>query len=214
MKYLSPMNWELYTAFMMAALALTFMPGPDNIFVLSESLSRGFYRGMSLSAGLASGVLVHTLLAATGLALLLKEFPQLAFGVRLAGTLYLLYLAYGTWREKSQLIQLNEGGLSPSPAFWASFGKGFLMNVLNPKVTLFFLALLPQFVDEEAAWPEFQQMALMGGSFMLQAFLVFTGIARLASALHPYLTQARFWNFSRWMQIVVLVFIALGLWFL
>jgi threonine/homoserine/homoserine lactone efflux protein len=207
------MNWDLYLTFIMAALALTLMPGPDNIFVLTESLSRGFYRGMSLSAGLASGVLVHTLLAATGIAILLREWPQLAFGIRLAGTLYLVYLAYGAWRDDAQPLPVEaQHPKGRSMPFWTSFGKGFLMNVLNPKVTLFFLALLPQFVDEEAAWSEFQQMTLMGGSFMVQAFILFTGIAKLAAYLHPYLASPKFWNYTRWLQVFVLLFIALGLW--
>lgn len=209
------MNLETWLSFLGAAIALTLMPGPDNIFVLTESLSRGAKRGISLSAGLASGVMVHTLLAATGLAILLKQFPQLAFAIRLVGTLYLIYIAYGAWREKNHPLKLKESAsLEKGPGFWKSFGKGFLMNVLNPKVTLFFLALLPQFVDAEATWSEFQQMLIMGISFMLQAFLLFSGIAILAGSLHRYLASEKFWAFTRWFQVVVLLFIALGLWWL
>ncbi len=199
----------------MAAVALALMPGPDNIYVLTESLSRGAKRGISLSAGLASGVLIHTLLAATGIALLLKEFPQLGLAIRLAGTGYLLYLSYQVWKEKPNLLNLNDTetkGLGPG--FWKSWSKGFIMNVLNPKVTLFFLALFPQFVDPDAAWSGFSQMALLGGSFMLQAFLIFSGIAILAGLLHRYLSSPRFWELCRWIQIVVLLFIAIGLWLL
>ncbi len=209
------MNLETWLSFLGAAIALTLMPGPDNIFVLTESLSRGAKRGISLSAGLASGVMVHTLLAATGLALLLKQFPQLAFAIRLAGTIYLIYIAYSAWREKAHPLRLKESAnLKKGPGFWQSFGKGFLMNVLNPKVTLFFLALLPQFVDAEATWSEFQQMLSMGISFMLQAFVLFSGIAILAGSLHQYLASEKFWDFTRWFQVVVLLFIALGLWWL
>ena len=70
------MNWELYIAFFSASFALALMPGPDNIYVLTESLSRGSKRGISLSSGLASGLIIHTSLAATGLALLLQQFHQ------------------------------------------------------------------------------------------------------------------------------------------
>ncbi|QNR24998.1 LysE family translocator [Croceimicrobium hydrocarbonivorans] len=209
------MNWELYFTFLSAAIALTFMPGPDNIFVLTESLSRGSRRGISLSAGLASGVLVHTLLAASGLALLLLEFPQISVALRLAGTLYLVYLAYGAWREEPQAIHLEKSkGTSLIPGFWSSWAKGFLMNVLNPKVTLFFLALLPQFVDSDAPWPAFQQMSFMGLSFMLQAFLIFSLMAILAGQFKRYLAKAAFGHFMKWLQVVVLLLIALGLWFL
>jgi len=212
---LLPVNWDLYFTFLSAAIALTFMPGPDNIFVLTESLSRGSGRGLSLSAGLASGVLVHTLLAASGLALLLLEFPQISVALRLAGTLYLLYLAYCAWKEEPQAIHLERSivkGLIPG--FWSSWAKGFLMNILNPKVTLFFLALLPQFVDSEAAWPAFKQMSFMGLSFMLQAFLIFSLMAILAGQFKHYLAKEAFGQIMKWLQIVVLVLIALGLWFL
>lgn len=209
------MNWDLYFAFFSASFALALMPGPDNIYVLTESLTRGSQRGVSLSSGLASGLIVHTSLAATGLALLLTQFPELAFIIRLAGTLYLLYIAYGTWQEKVAPMHLEESqAKQEAPGFWKSWSKGFLMNVLNPKVTLFFLALLPQFVDAEAEWSGFNQMFFMGFTMMVQAFLLFGGIALLAGSLHRYLAKESFWQFTRWFQIAVLLLIALGLWFL
>lgn len=190
------------------------MPGPDNLFVITESLSRGARRGISLSAGLASGVMVHTLLAATGIALLLKEFPQLELAIRLAGTIYLLYLTYLAYREKAQAFTIDSERKDNGPGFWKSYGKGFLMNVLNPKVTLFFLALLPQFTDQEASWSKFGQMLTMGFSFMFQAFVIFSGMAFLAGRLHNFLASPGFWQICRWLQIAVLSFIALGLWWL
>lgn len=209
------MNWDLYLAFISAAVALTLMPGPDNIFVLTESISRGAKRGVSLSAGLASGVMVHTFLAATGIALLLYEFPQIALAIRAAGTVYLVYIAYLVWQDRANAKSLDfaKDPLS-RPSFWKSFGKGFLMNVLNPKVTLFFLALLPQFVDPDAASSSFIQMLIMGLTFMLQAFLLFSVIALLAGRLHSFLSAPKFWLYTAWMQIVVLLLIAGGLWFL
>lgn len=209
------MNWDLYFAFFSASFALALMPGPDNIYVLTESLSRGAKRGVSLSSGLASGLIIHTSLAATGLALLLKQFPEITLGIRVAGTAYLLYIAFGTWKEKMTPLHLKDGGAEQEgPGFLKSWAKGFLMNVLNPKVTLFFLALLPQFVDAEARWSEFNQMFLMGFTMMLQAFLLFSSIALLAGSLHPYLAREGFWQFTRWFQIIVLFLIAFGLWFL
>lgn len=208
------MNWELYFAFFSASFALALMPGPDNIYVLTESLGRGAKRGISLSSGLASGLIIHTSLAATGLALLLRQFPQLAINIQLAGTIYLLYIAYGTWRERVSPMRLKDSQVQQSaPGFWKSWSKGFLMNVLNPKVTLFFLALLPQFVDTEARWSGFNQMFFMGFTMMLQAFLLFSGIALLAGSLHNYLARESFWQFTRWFQITVLLLIAFGLWF-
>lgn len=212
-KYLGPMDWDLYFTFLSAAIALTFMPGPDNIFVLTESLSKGSKRGLSLSAGLSSGVLVHTLLAASGLALILQQMPSLAFAVKFAGTLYLLFLTYRAWRSKPEpFLAPTQLKSMRRNSFWVSYGKGFLMNVLNPKVTLFFLALLPQFVSANAKYSAFSQMVLMGFTFMVQAFLIFGSIALLAGKLHPYLAQEKFWLVTKWCQIVILLFISLALW--
>lgn len=209
---LSTMNPELFLSFMIAAVGLTFMPGPDNLFVLSESIFRGSRRGIYLSAGLASGVLVHTSLAASGLALLLETHPILFQLLMTAGAAYLLYLAYGAFGDKNPKIVIGDKlDSSGTPAFGPSFRKGFLMNVLNPKVTVFFLALLPQFVDGSARWRPFMQMLMMGLSFMIQAFLIFSTIALLAGRLARFLESPSFIRFSRWFQIVLLSLLALGL---
>ena len=206
------MNGELYTAFLIAAIGLTLMPGPDNLFVLSESILRGSKRGVSLSAGLASGVLIHTSLAASGLALVMQSQEMVYNGLLTAGALYLLYLAYGTFKEAAPQLKLSKK-TDPQHeiGFWASFGKGFLINVLNPKVTLFFLALLPQFVDANLEWTPWQQMFTMGFSFMIQAFLIFSLIALISGRIAGYLSSPSFQNFSRWFQISILSLLAVGL---
>jgi len=205
------MELNSFLTFFLAAVSLTFLPGPDNMFVITESLSRGFKRGLSLSLGLASGVLVHTLLAASGVALLLKEWPSLAWFIRLSGAGYLLYLAYSAWREKPESFQWQKPENSSPKAFWSSYSKGFLMNVLNPKVTLFFLALLPQFVSSSAPWSSFTQMLVLGGVFMLQAALIFSLMAALASYFGSFLQSPIFWKWSRILQIVILSLIAFGM---
>jgi threonine/homoserine/homoserine lactone efflux protein len=208
------MDVNSFLAFLVAAVSLTFLPGPDNMYVITESLSRGFKRGFSLSLGLASGVLVHTLLTASGFALLIKEWPALSWFIRLAGAAYLLYLAYGAWREKPESFQWQKPENSSPKAFWTSFRKGFLMNVLNPKVTLFFLALLPQFVSDSAPWSSFGQMLFLGATFMVQAALIFSGMAAMASYFGSFLQSPTFWKWSRILQITILSLIAVGMLFL
>ncbi len=208
------MELNSFLSFLLAAVSLTLLPGPDNMFVLTESLSRGFKRGFSLSLGLASGVLVHTLLAASGVALVIKEWPSLAWVIRLVGAGYLLYLAYGAWREKPEVFKWQQSENSSPKAFWTSYRKGFLMNVLNPKVTLFFLALLPQFVSDSANWSSFVQMSVLGLVFMLQAAIIFSLMAALASYFGRFLQSPIFWKWSRILQILVLTVIALGILFL
>jgi threonine/homoserine/homoserine lactone efflux protein len=207
------MDLNSFLTFLVAALTLTLLPGPDNMYVITESLSRGFKRGFSLSLGLASGVLVHTILTASGLAILIREWPALSWFIRLTGAAYLLYLAYQAWKEKPQSFQWRNSQNSSPKAFWTSYKKGFLMNVLNPKVTLFFLALLPQFISADSAWSTFYQMLLMGVTFMLQAALIFSLMAALASYFGSFLQRPAFWAWSRILQIVILGIIALSILF-
>ena len=207
------MDLNSFLTFLVAALTLTLLPGPDNMYVITESLSRGFKRGFSLSLGLASGVMVHTILTASGLAILIKEWPALSWFIRLAGSAYLLYLAYRAWQEKPQSFQWKNPQDSSPKAFWTSYKKGFLMNVLNPKVTLFFLALLPQFISEDSPWSSFYQMLLMGVTFMLQGALIFSLMAALASYFGSFLQGPAFWAWSRILQIVILGLIALSILF-
>lgn len=206
------METNLFLTFLAAAIGLTFMPGPDNLFVLSESLLRGTKRGVGLSAGLASGNIVHTALAASGLALLMQSQAWLFSLILTLGAGYLFYLAWSTFKEAPPSLNSIEVGQKNSTlSFWSSFQKGFTMNVLNPKVTLFFLALLPQFVSADASWSAWQQMVVMGFTFILQTFIIFSGIALLAGRLAQELKSATFQQFSRWFQILLLAALAFGL---
>lgn len=205
------MDFTAVLSFLAAAIGLTLMPGPDNLYVLTESLRRGAPRGVALSAGLASGVLVHTALAASGIALLLQQSPAALRWLCYAGAAYLLWLAYRTLREPAQNAVPTAGqGPAPPLGFWPSYGQGVLMNVLNPKVTLFFLALLPQFTRPDG-WPRFQQMLFLGLLFMGQAFTLFALLALAAGRLRPQLESARFGKLTKSFKFLLLVALALGL---
>ena len=119
-------------------MLLTIMPGPDNIFVLTISLSQGKREGIFTSLGLAMGVLVHTIIAATGLAIIIKQSEFAFTGIKLCGAFYLFYMAYKALSEK-RIEMSSESGNNSSPTLQL-IQKGFLMNVLNPKVALFFIA--------------------------------------------------------------------------
>ncbi len=188
--------------FLGASILLALMPGPDNIYVLTESLINGKQKGIAISLGLSFGVLVHTLAASMGLSLILQQSSQAFTIVKLLGAGYLFYLAYQSWQDTSQ----PSIGLQREKRFTAlgkEVSKGFMMNVLNPKVALFFIAFLPQFVTTDG-WPYVQQMIVLGGIFMVQAFIVMSTIAMFAGMLKPYLDYPRFWNITRWSKIGVL----------
>ncbi|MBQ8445608.1 MAG: LysE family translocator [Opitutales bacterium] len=168
-------------SFLFAAVLLTLSPGPDIIFVATKSLAQGARAGISVAAGLCSGVFFHTALAAFGVSLIFRQ-SSLAFNaLKIAGTLYLLWLAFQAFRHRNDGIGNAEGEGGRS-RFAALYRTGVLMNVLNPKVALFFLALLPQFVPADAPSP-WLNMLLLGGIFSVQAFLIFSLVSLCAGKL-------------------------------
>ena len=201
------MELKLWLSFCLASFLLALMPGPDNIFVLTESIAKGAKNGILIALGLNAGVLVHTLAAATGISLILKQ-SELAFSViQYAGAAYLLYLAYGALMEK---VTQFTGKESQIDGAFKLIRTGFVMNVLNPKVSLFFIAFLPQFVREErgsVVW----QMSIMGMSFMLIGFLTFSAFALLAHQLRKPLSNLKFLNGVKWAKVFVLVGLAVFL---
>lgn len=198
------MDLELYLSFCLASFLLALMPGPDNILVLTESLARGSRNGIFLSLGFNTGVLVHTLAAATGLSLLLQQ-SELAFSIiQYAGVAYLLYLAYLSFQEKAEMDTVQNGtGLNDKMLF----KRGITMNILNPKVSLFFIAFLPQFVSAEG-WAPIWQMSLLGFSFLLIGFVTFSGIALLAQPLRRILQRPGFWKWMKSIKISILLLLA------
>ena len=132
-------------AYTLAVLALNYTPGPDMVMFVGTAITRGRRAGFAAFLGTSTGILVHTLLVTFGLAALLAASP-LAFDVLKAiGALYLLYVAIGALRHGSRFAP-EGGALPPAPVF-RLYLKGLAVNVLNPKVVLFFLTFLPQFVE-------------------------------------------------------------------
>ena len=187
------------------------MPGTDNIFVLTESLSKGSRNGIALSVGLATGVLIHTLLAATGLSLIIKNSIFLRDSIKIIGVLYLFYVAIMSLKEKHihSVIEENE---NDDFDFLKIAQKGFLMNVLNPKVALFFIAFLPQFVTISSIRP-IAQMTLFGVIFMIQTLIIFSSIALISGKLAHFLNRPRGWKATKYSKALILFFIAVYLLF-
>jgi len=132
-------------AYTLAVLALNYTPGPDMAMFVGTAITRGRRAGLAAFLGTSTGILVHTLLVTFGLAALLAASPVAFDVLKVIGALYLLTVAIGTIRHGSRLT-LAGGALSPEPAI-RLYLKGLAVNVLNPKVALFFLTFLPQFVE-------------------------------------------------------------------
>jgi threonine/homoserine/homoserine lactone efflux protein len=196
------MNIEFLLSFLGASILLTLMPGPDNIFVLTESLTKGQRYGIAISVGLSLGVLVHTTAAATGLSIVLYNSDIAFCIVKYLGAAYLFYIAVQASREKREIIDLSIGA-KDDYHFRKLVRKGFLMNVLNPKVSLFFIAFLPQFVSK-AGIDIVYQMFVLGIIFMIQALIIFTVLAALSARISHYLSNNTFWKITKWVKVIIL----------
>lgn len=186
---------------------MALMPGPDNIFVLTESIAKGAKNGILIAFGLNSGVLIHTLAAATGVSLILKQ-SELAFAIiQYAGAVYLLYLAFLAAKEKVKPFKTQ---VNSSKGAIKLVRTGFIMNILNPKVSLFFIAFLPQFVQPERGNVSVQ-MITMGSAFMVIGFLTFSSFALLAHQLRKPLGSLKVLSVIKWAKVSVLVGLAVYL---
>jgi len=173
--------------FIAASAALTLLPGPDILFVLTQSISQGKKAGVATASGLCTGIIVHTTAAALGISALIYK-SALAFElVKYAGAAYLLYLAWSTFKESGELVSSAPVRENNS---YALYRRGIFMNVLNPKVALFFLAFLPQFVNVNAGNIP-MQMIFLGIIFMIQAWLIFSAISISAGAIGDKLFQKK-----------------------
>lgn len=171
--------------FISASAALTLLPGPDIIFVLTQSISQGKKAGIATASGLCTGVLAHTTAAALGISALVYK-SALAFEiVKYAGAAYLLYLAWHALKEREELISSAPVREADIPDLYR---RGVFMNILNPKVALFFLAFLPQFVNINAGNIP-AQMIFLGIVFMVQAWLIFSAISAFAGTVGEKIIQ-------------------------
>lgn len=165
------MNFEILISFVIATATLAFSPGPDNIFVLIQSATFGKKSGMAVVCGLMTGCLVHTSLVAFGLSSFLQINEKLYWIFKLFGATYMLYLAVKVYKSQ-QNTKSQSSAISQKNSFQL-FKQGFIMNVLNPKVSIFFLAFFPAFIFSDAL-PLFEQFFVLGFLFIFTSFLVFT----------------------------------------
>ncbi|MGE8495457.1 LysE family translocator [Comamonas sp.] len=203
-------------AFFGVAVLLALSPGPDNLFVLMQSIQRGWRVGIAVVVGLCLGVVVHTAAVALGLAAVFAA-SSIAFTVlKWCGAAYLAYLAWGAWRapvaaEKSGAGAADSASLRTEMAgkdLLVMVRRGVVMNLTNPKVLIFFLAFLPQFADP-AIGPVGPQIFVFGAVFILAAFLVFGAIALFSGAFGNLLLRsprAQFWL----NKITAVVFVSLA----
>ncbi|MGK0386933.1 MAG: threonine/homoserine/homoserine lactone efflux protein [Patiriisocius sp.] len=198
--------FESLFSFVLATCVLAFSPGPDNMYVLTQSLVNGSKSGLATTAGLISGCIVHTTLLAFGLSAIITTNESLFYGIKVLGAMYLLYLAYQIFKSDAR-VQFAEN--APKKSYGQLFKQGVIMNLLNPKVMIFFLAFFPAFLWNPTI-DTVRQFYILGSTFMVVSFIIFGSIALLAGSVSTFLKQQK--NIGlvlKWLQIIVFVGIAI-----
>lgn len=181
------MDLIVLLSFLGAAVLLTVMPGPDILFVIAQSMSQNAKAGIATALGLCTGLLVHISAAIIGISAIIYSSATIFTIVKFAGAAYLLYLAFCAFKAPTSTIALTD---KPTIPYRKLYKKGIIMNVLNPKVSIFFLALLPQFVQGNDNVP--LQMLTLGLIFLVQAFIIFSTVSALSSRVGHFLSKNQF----------------------
>lgn len=191
----------------LTSILLSLAPGPDNIFVLTQSALYGRRSGLFITLGLCTGLLFHTTVVAFGVAAIIQSSTWAFSALKLSGAAYLSYLAWQAFNAPVERGNDQTQKLTASPARF--YQRGIIMNITNPKVSIFFLAFLPQFTTPEAG-PVAAQITVFGLVFLLSALLIFSLIALLAALIGGWLTRSdrarKYLN-----RIAGLVFVGLAL---
>lgn len=183
-------SWE----FLVTSLVVVLIPGTGVIYTVSVGLVQGRAASVWASVGCTAGIVPHLAATVLGLAAVMHT-SALAFQVlKYAGVAYLFYIAYATWRDTSAFAVQ---AASPASSVRRLVGKAFLLNILNPKLTIFFLAFLPQFVEPGTAQP-LAQLLTLSAVFMAMTFVVFVAYGWLAHAFRRRVIESA--TVQRWLR--------------
>lgn len=177
---------EIQLTFFLASVLLALAPGPDNIFVLTQSALYGRSSGIVVMLGLCSGLIAHSSAVALGVAVIFQTSAVAFSMLKFIGAAYLVYLAWQAFRAPANEILNGSNGRTN---LWKLYRRGIIMNITNPKVSIFFMAFLPQFADPLRG-PVSMQILYLGGLFIISTILVFGSIALLAGTLGQWLKKS------------------------
>lgn len=197
------MELTLVITFAVAVFVLSLAPGPDMMFVIANAASGGRWAGLAAAVGMSTGLAVHTVAAAFGLGVVIQAAPAVLNGVRIVGALFLVYLAVSAWRASRQQLSAalpdGQSGAAPRASIRKVYVMATLTNVANPKVVLFYLAFLPQFLTTGASsWPVTAQLLTLGVLFIAVGLMVDASAGLLAGALSDKLLRLS--SFRRWLD--------------
>ena len=199
---------ETFSAFFLASALLAIAPGPDNVFVLTQSALHGKLSGLVVVFGLCTGLLFHTTAVAFGVAVIFQASTIAFTLLKIIGAGYLVYLAWQIFRASPEQIRMQS---DRQKSLGTLYRRGIIMNLTNPKVSIFFLAFLPQFADPVRG-PVSLQMIVLGGIFIIATILVFGVIALIGGVLGDWLNRSeRVQRAMNWTAGTIFVSLALKL---
>ena len=199
------LSLETIVAFVLASVVLSLVPGPDNIFVMTNSALKGWKAGFYITLGLCTGLIGHTILVAIGVSVIFQTSALAFNGLKIVGACYLVYLGWLSLKSKELTIDSNDAE-SVNRSYYIT---GIVMNLTNPKVALFFLVFLPQFINPINGSVTIQ-IFILGFLFILSALFVFSSIAFLGSFLESYLKKSSTIN-KNINKLAALVYFALAI---
>ncbi len=202
------MNFEVLIAFIVSSSILTISPGPDILYVISQSFLKGKKAAIVTSIGLTTGLLFHTFFVVVGLSLLIRENENIFLFLKFIGALYFIYLAIMVFLKRNNKINFKSKELDNIDFF----KKGLLMNLLNPKVSLFFIALFPGFVFHDKLSSQIQFL-ILGLIFWFQANLIFIAVSIFSTKINSIVTGKSFLTRIGFL-IEIGVYIFISIWIL
>jgi len=201
------LDFSVLLSFIGATALLAFSPGPDNIFVLIQSVTNGVKYGVATVLGLISGCIVHTSLVAFGASAIIKANHNVYLMLKIFGASYLLFLAYKVFKSDTNIVVNTVN--TTNKKIGKLYKQGVVMNVLNPKVSIFFLALFPGFLFSDTLTVE-SQFFILGFIFMSVSLVVFLMIVILAGSIASSLKRySKIGVLLKWLQVIVFIGIAI-----
>ena len=195
------MDFQTLYAFVISSLVLTISPGPDIIYVLSQSIIKGKKSAIMVSLGLTSGLLIHTFFISIGLSLIIIENKEYLFFLKILSVMYFLYLIFKVYVNRNINLNFEKKNTNRN-----EFYKGLVMNLLNPKVGLFFIALFPGFLFHDQLSDQ-TQFFILGFIFWFQATVIFLFVSVYGPKLNFFKSQK-----SKFYLLEILIYLVIIYW--
>ena len=195
------MDFQTLYAFVISSLVLTISPGPDIIYVLSQSIVKGKKSAVMVSLGLTSGLLIHTFFISIGLSLIIIENKEYLFFLKTLSVMYFLYLIFKVYVNRNIDLNFEKKNTNRN-----EFYKGLVMNLLNPKVGLFFIALFPGFLFHDQLSDQ-TQFFILGFIFWFQATMIFLIVSVYGPKLNFFKSQK-----SKFYLVEILIYLVIIYW--